>query len=191
MRNKLSSKERLRRFLRPRVGEVITGSQLQTSVGPQVTEWARRLRELRNDEGWPILSHNDDATLKPGEYKLTGNPPEGYRFSKSISSRIRAEVLERNGYTCQMCGAGAGESDPENPNRTVRLHVGHILDRSHGGSDAQSNLRALCSACNQGAKNLTTQPPPWTHLLAQLRKANVTDQRKALEWLIRKFRPST
>lgn len=189
MPRRVGSKERLRQFLRPRVGQVVTAKQLQDAVGPEVTEWARRLRELRNDEGWQILSHNDDAALKPGQYRLAAPPPspEDYRFSKPISAGLRAQVIERNGYTCQMCGAGAGDPDPHNPGRKVRLHVGHIVDRSLGGEDVLTNLRALCSTCNQGAKNITQEPPRWIWLLAQLRRASVDDQRRALEWLQQKF----
>ena len=182
-----SSKERIRQFLRSRVGQVVTARQLQKVA--KATEWARRVRELRNKEGWKILTHNDDHSLKPGEYRLATPPPAigTYSFAQSISSRVRAQVLERNGYTCQMCGIGAGEPDPQNPNRKVKLHVGHIVDKSHGGTDDPANLRVLCSACNQGAKNLVQEPPRWTWLLSQLRRASIDDQKKALEWLSRKF----
>lgn len=110
-----------------------------------------------------------------------------YEFSKPISKRLRAQVLDRNGFTCQMCGAAAGDPDPENPGRSIRLHVGHIRDRSHGGSNELTNLRALCSSCNQSAKNLAQEPPRWIWLLAQIRRASITDQKKALNWLKQKL----
>ena len=168
------------------MGETVTALQLQEAVGPNVTEWARRLRELRK-EGWRISSHNDRADLKPGEYVLEETPPDkaDYKFSHNISGRLRAQVLERNGYTCQMCGIGAG--DPMDDGRPARLHVGHIIDRDHGGKDELSNLRALCSVCNQGAKNIAQEPPSWTWLLSQLRRASIDDQRAALDWLKRKL----
>ena len=185
------SKERIRRFLRARVAKVITGAQLQKEAG-NVTEWARRVRELREDEGWQIRTHNDDSSLSPGEYRLESEPPDraDYRFKRPLSKTTRAQVLERNGYTCQMCGAGAGEPDLLNPGRRVRLHIGHIVDRSHGGRDDLTNLRALCSTCNQGARNLVQEPPSYTWLLGQLRRATVDDQHQALEWLKRKFSES-
>lgn len=183
---KVGSKERIRQFLKPRVGETVTAKQIQEAVGPEVTEWARRLRELRA-EGWPISSHNDRADLKPGEYVLEELPVQGlYKFSHNLSNRIRSQVLERNGYTCQMCGIGAGEIMEDG--RQARLHVGHIQDRDHGGSDELTNLRALCSACNQGAKNIAQEPPSWTWLLSQIRRASIGDQRAALDWLKAKFK---
>ena len=189
MSSRQGAKERIRQFLMSRVGEVVTALQLQEAVGHSITEWARRLRELREDEGWLIRSHVDDPTLKPGEYRLESSPPNigEYSFTRPISKRVRAQVLERNGYTCQMCGAGAGDPDAENPGRTVRLHMGHIVDKSHGGRDTLSNLRVLCSTCNQGARNIVQEPPSWAWLLSQLRRANVEDQRQAYEWLRRKF----
>lgn len=183
-----STKQKIKDFLLPRIGEVVTARQLRDAAAP-ATEWARRLRELRANEGWPIDSHLDDDNLRPGEYMLTGEPPPPgeYRFAKPISTRLRAQVLERNGYTCQMCGAGAGDVDENDPNRTVRLHVGHIRDRSLGGEDTLANLRALCSTCNEGAKNIVQEPPSWAWLLGQIRRARVDDQRRALSWLQKKF----
>ena len=183
----MSAKERLRQFVLSTDGRIFTSDEVAAAAG--ITSALRRLRELREDEGWPIRSHIDDRALKPGEYRLAGEPPAAsdYRVSRTISGRVRAQVLERNGYTCQMCGAGAGDPDPRVPGRTVRLHIGHIVDRDHGGSDEVTNLRALCSTCNQGARNLAQEPPSWTWLLGQLRRATVTDQRKAMEWLQDKF----
>ena len=50
-------------------GEVLTSAQLQTAIGEDRTEWARRVRELRRDEGWPIETNNDSADLRPGQYR--------------------------------------------------------------------------------------------------------------------------
>ena len=171
-------------FLRPRVGKVVTTEDIYEASGRQ-GQYGRRLRDLRQ-AGWKISSHNDRADLKPGEYVLEEKPPkhDAYRF-KGISGRLRAQVLERNGYTCQMCGIGAG--DIADDGRPARLHVGHITDRSHGGTDTLDNLRALCRACNQGAKNIAQEPPTWTWLLSQIRRASGNDQRKALAWLKAKF----
>jgi len=185
---KRGSKERIRRFLLRNIGKIVSSIELRDAAGSGVSEWARRVRELREDEKWPILTHNDRADLKPGQYVLTGLPPEktGVSFSRPISARIRAEVLDRNGFTCQMCGLTPGDIDPAT-GRKVRLHIGHIKDKSLGGLDELSNLRALCSTCNQGAKNITSEKPTWIWLLAQIRRAGQDDQRAAFDWLQKKF----
>jgi len=184
---KVGSKEKIRQYLLSRIGQVVTARDIQEVV-PDVTEWARRLRELREDEGWPIVSHNDASELKPGQYILTGPPPAGgnLRIGRNISARLRAEVLDRNGFTCQMCGLTPGNVDPET-GRMVRLHIGHIVDKSLGGKEELSNLRALCSTCNQGAKNITSTKPPGIWLLSQIRRAGIDEQRAAYEWLRKKF----
>ena len=186
MPRKPSSKQQILDLFLNNLGRVLESKEIQDAAAGAV-EWARRVRELRNEGGYQILTHNDRSDLKPNQYLLetTTRKPA---FKRGVSARTRAWVLERNGFTCQMCGAGAGEPDQNNPGRMVRLHIGHIVDQSHGGSDEPSNLRALCSTCNQGAKNLAQEPPSWTWLLGQLRRASGEDQRKALEWLQNKFR---
>lgn len=185
---KTGSKERIRQFLLANIGQVVTSHQIQDAVGPGVSEWARRLRELRDEEGWPILSHNDRADLKPGQYILKEPPPEKADkfFARGISTKLRAEVLDRNGFTCQMCGLTPGDIDPAT-GRKVRLHIGHIKDKSFGGKDELSNLRALCSTCNQGAKNITAEKPTEIWLLSQVRRAGQDEQQAVFGWLKKKF----
>ena len=108
-------------------------------------------------------------------------------FERTISKETRAFVLGRNGFTCQMCAAVAGEPHPYDPARTARLHIGHIIDKSQGGSDDSSNLRALRSICNEGASNLTLERPSPEKLLIQTRRTRSGDQLELLEWLIKKF----
>lgn len=184
---KIGSKERIRQFLRTHLGEVLTSIQLRDAAGTGVSEWARRVRELREDEGWKILTHNDRSDLKPGEYLLEELPPEvSVKFARNISAKLRAEVFDRNGFTCQMCGLTPGDNDPYT-GRKVRLHVGHIVDKNLGGKDELSNLRTLCSTCNQGAKNITTEKPTAIWLLSQVRRAGIQEQKAVFEWLSRKF----
>jgi 5-methylcytosine-specific restriction endonuclease McrA len=69
----------------------------------------------------------------------------------------------------------------------VRLHIGHIKDKSLGGLDELSNLRALCSTCNQGAKNITSEKPTGIWLLSQIIRAGQDEQKAVLDWLRKKF----
>lgn len=186
---KPGSKHRIRQFLVAHIGEVVTSIQLRDAAGRGVSEWARRVRELRDEEGWPILTHHDSTDLKVGQYILTGSPPEkhGVEFTRGISTRLRAAALDRNGFTCQMCGLTPGDIDPYT-GRKVRLHVGHIVDKIHGGKDELSNLRTLCSTCNQGAKNVTIEKPSKIWLLSQVRRAGQDEQLAVYEWLQKKFK---
>lgn len=184
---KLGSKEKIRQYLLANIGRVLSSAELQEASGG-VAEWARRTRELRDQEGWLILTHNDSAELKPGQYLLERAPTvrKDVSFDRAISAKLRAEVLDRNGFTCQMCGLTPGDIDPTTK-RKVRLHIGHIKDKSLGGKDELSNLRTLCSTCNQGAKNITTEKPTGLWLLSQIRRAGQDEQRAVFEWLRKKF----
>lgn len=181
---KLGSRAKLRKYFLDHVGEVLESDTLRDVAG--VSEWARRVRELRNEEGYQILTHNDRSDLKPGQYLLIDPKPQP-AFARELSKETRAYVLDRNGFTCQMCGAVAGEPHPFDPSRKTRLHIGHIVDKSMGGTDDPSNLRALCSVCNEGAANLTLDRPSHEKLLIQIRRATGADQLKVLEWLMKKF----
>jgi 5-methylcytosine-specific restriction endonuclease McrA len=149
-------------------------------------EYTRRVRNLRQRFGYQILTHHDRRDLKTREY-LMETDVRIPAFEGTISAETRSWVLERNGYTCQMCGLGAGDPNPITPARKTRLTLGHIVDKSKGGDDTPSNLRAVCFACNQGLQNTSPPKPDRLHLMGQLRRATVDDQLHALEWLQKKF----
>lgn len=50
-------------------------------------------------------------------------------------SQLRAAILVRDGFRCQLCGDPAREVD-------------HIAPRAHGGGDHPGNLRSLCRPCH-------------------------------------------
>ena len=184
----LGARDKLRKYFLDHLGEVLDSDTLRELAG--ISEWARRVRELRNEEGYQILTHHDRSDLKPGQYVLE-NPKPQPAFAREISKETRAYVLDRNGFTCQMCGAVAGEPHPYDPTRKTRLHIGHIIDKSMGGTDDPANLRAICSVCNEGASNLTLDRPSYEKLLIQIRRTTGADQIRALEWLVKKFPEQT
>ena len=108
-------------------------------------------------------------------------------FERNISKEARAFVLDRNGFTCQMCGAVAGEPHPDGSGRKTRLHIGHIIDKSKGGTDDYTNLKALCSVCNEGLSNISPMRPDLKKLLIEIRRAKKEDQLAVLDWLKQKF----
>lgn len=178
------SRAKLRDFFQKNVGKILSSDTLRNVAG--TSEWGRRVRELRNEEGMNIVTHNDRSDLKPGQYLLVSLKPLP-AFERDISKETRAFVLDRNGYTCQMCGAAAGEPHPYDTGRKTRLHIGHIIDKTMGGPDEPGNLRAICSVCNEGASNLTLNRPEAIKLVAQVRRAPRKDQLDILNWLIQKF----
>ena len=182
------SRTKLREYFVTNVDKILDSDTLREVAG--TSEWGRRVRELRNEEGMNIVTHNDRSDLKPGQYLLVDLKPLP-AFERGISKETRAFVLDRNGFTCQMCGAAAGEPHPYDKGRKTRLHIGHIIDKSMGGTDEPSNMRAICSVCNEGASNLTLNRPESIKLIAQVRRAPSKDQIDVLKWLIKKYSKQT
>jgi len=61
------------------------------------------------------------------------------RLDPEAYADLRQQVLRRDAWRCQSCGA---RSD---------LEVHHQDFRSHGGSDSELNLITLCDACHRQA----------------------------------------
>lgn len=180
----MGARDRLRSFFEDNVGKVVNTHQLREVA--KISEYARRIRELRDEEGMQILSHVDRHELKPGEYILL-SLKRVPTLERGMSPQLRNEILERNGYTCQLCGAGPGDIDPFNPNRKVRLHIDHIIPISQGGTDNKGNLRVLCSACNQGRSNIQAPTETAKNILARMRKASRSVQREVYKAVKRTF----
>lgn len=180
----MGSKDRLRTFFEENVGKVLNTQTLRKVAG--VSEYARRIRELRDEEGMQIRSHIDRHDLKPGEYVLE-NLKRIPKLGRGMSPQLRNEILERNGFTCQLCGSGPGDSDPFNPSRKIRLHIDHVVPLSQGGSNDKENLRVLCSACNQGRANVQTLSETARNIVARIRRLPRAAQREVYEVLKKTF----
>lgn len=102
-RRKGSASDRIAAFLEACVGKVVTREQIDYVA--KIAEGGRRIRELRDESGWPINSHIDEAGLEPGEYRLTSVDPEDRRdpMQRLYPERVRQEVFERDEYTCRAC----------------------------------------------------------------------------------------
>ena len=181
---KQGARPKIRAFFEANVGKVVTTKQISDVAG--IHDYQRRIRELRDEEGMQIRSHVDLVTLKPGEYILE-TMDRMPAIERTISPQLRAEILERNGFTCQQCGSAAGDPDIYNPGRKVRLHVDHIIPISQGGTDNRDNLRALCSNCNQGKHNIQAPSETALNILARIRKLPRSGQREIYDTLKRSF----
>ncbi|MCM3500926.1 HNH endonuclease [Microbacterium sp. P26] len=62
-----------------------------------------------------------------------------------LTSRLRADILRRDGYRCRMCGRAADHG--------ITLHVDHIIPISRNGRSIPENLQTLCQDCNLGKSN--------------------------------------
>ena len=62
-----------------------------------------------------------------------------------ISGTTRQNVLMRDNYTCQICGATVKDG--------AKLEIDHIIPYSKGGTNDESNLQVLCQQCNREKHN--------------------------------------
>ena len=58
------------------------------------------------------------------------------RLDTIAYEKLRQEVLRRDGWRCQSCGAMSN------------LEVHHQQFRSHSGEDSEQNLVTLCNSCH-------------------------------------------
>ena len=68
-----------------------------------------------------------------------GPKPVGLQLEPVAYESLRQQVLRRDGWRCQSCGA------------MVNLEVHHKQFRSHSGDDSEQNLITLCSPCHASA----------------------------------------
>jgi hypothetical protein len=107
----------------------------------RINEWPRRMRELE-EAGWSIVSSVDDSSLPPGSYRLES--PEQGPPRERHAIKQRHEILKRDDWTCQSCGAS--------PRITAgtRLQIHHRRHVKHGGQNEDANLVTLCTECHLG-----------------------------------------
>lgn len=59
----------------------------------------------------------------------------------SVRPGLRFQIMQRDAFKCQLCGATAQDA---------RLEVDHKFPRARGGKDIPANLWTLCLPCNRG-----------------------------------------
>ena len=98
-----SAKSRIEAFFTATVGQVVSRAARlrRQDQGGEPTS-----RELRDEDGWPINSHIDEAALTPGEYRLLSVAPDDRRdpAQRLYPETLRHQVFARDRFTCQACG---------------------------------------------------------------------------------------
>ena len=126
------------------------------------TRYLKRKNSIRKDRFSPTMTSKINSHLKEINFiksilpitsiiletatfdaHLLKNPlVSGIGYQQGINfgfANTKAYVLNRDSYTCQYCKGKKKDS---------RLHVHHIMYRSNGGSDDESNLITLCRTCH-------------------------------------------
>lgn len=141
-KKKVSVTEKLIEYFRKNVGQEISGEELKY-LAKDKKEWARRVRELRTEQGWPIVTKNsgrDDLAI--GVYVLEEDR-QAYEHDRSIPDPIRVAVLQRDGFRCIECGWHRGMLSPDDPRKMLELH--HRQHHKDKGENTIDNLLTLCN----------------------------------------------
>lgn len=141
-----SAQSKILDFFRCNVGKEVTGEELRY-VANGSTEWARRVRELRTEQGWPILTRVTGMPELPiGVYLLEADKQAAVH-DRSIPDPVKVRALERDGFACRSCGWSRATSDASDRYRTqIELH--HIQHHVDGGENTADNLVSLCNVCH-------------------------------------------
>lgn len=143
-RERASIRDRILRYLRANAGQPVTGEELRY-VGGDKTEWARRVRELRTELGWPIMTKSTGRPDLPvGMYVLEADR-QSPEHDRRIPDEVRRDVLRRDNYRCSECGWSYEEWSPADP-RHLELH--HRVAHVRGGGNTEDNLTTLCVPCH-------------------------------------------
>lgn len=184
---RIGMRVRLALWLRDVVGEgnTFTRAQLREAF-PESAQVDRRLRDLRGD-GWEIESKLTLVNLNQHEFLFVraGEPvwdpaTRAARVARRTpSSRVRREVLERDGHACVRCGSQAG---------VVPLEVAHVVPLSRGGTANTDNLITLCPNCHVAAdrdSRSSSEEEVWS----RMQKLSPGEQSRLLAWMALDRRP--
>lgn len=144
-RSKLSTKAKILTYLRKNVGRPVTGEELRYLANDS-KEWARRTRELRTEEGWPIATRNSGRPeLEVGAYLLEEDR-QAEVHDRKIPDPVRVAVLERDHHACRNCSWSHARKTANDPRTFLELH--HIEHHADGGENTLDNLITLCNVCH-------------------------------------------
>lgn len=142
-----SVRDKILKFMRANIGKGVTGEELRYVAGNK-TEWARRVRELRTEFGWPVATKSTGRPdLAVGVYVLQADR-QSFEHDRHIPDDVRREVLRRDGYKCTQCSWSHREWNPSDP-RHLELH--HVEHHAKGGPNVKDNLKTLCIVCHDKA----------------------------------------
>ncbi|ODQ98280.1 hypothetical protein BHQ21_25965 [Mycobacterium sherrisii] len=150
-----SGRARVMAFLGACVGEVVSRDDIDYVA--RIREGSRRVRELRDEDGWPIASHIDDPGLQSGQYRLISDDPADHRDPRQrlYPEDLRARVFERDRFTCQHCGRNRAKAEAAGDTRFYleihhRTAVAEQLDALPAEQlNDERNLITYCHACHR------------------------------------------
>ncbi|MGB3025830.1 HNH endonuclease [Paradevosia shaoguanensis] len=143
-KTKLSVQDKILRYLRQNAGKPVLGEELRY-LAKDRSEWARRVRELRTEEGWPIASRQSGRPDLPVGVYVLERDQQAAVHDRKIPDPVRVQVLTRDHHSCRFpeCGWRREMAAPDDPRRYLELH--HIIRHMDKGKNVPENLITLCN----------------------------------------------
>lgn len=143
-RKSIGTREKILEYLRANVGKEVMADELRYVAGNR-SEWARRVRELRTEQGWPVSTKmSGRPDLPMGTYMLEADR-QSPAHDRTIPDSVRSAVLMRDGYACTRCKWKHALWNPSDP-RHLEPH--HVRPHAEGGFNTADNLKTLCTVCH-------------------------------------------
>lgn len=141
-RKNIGVKAKLLEYMRANVGSPVSIEELRYLAGDK-SEWARRMRELRTEDGWPIFTRMQGrADLPVGTYVLDKDE-QAPEHDRRIPDDVRVDVLTRDGFACRVCGWTRDQLRPDDPRKFLELH--HLTSHADKGENSVDNLITICN----------------------------------------------
>ncbi|MCZ2849132.1 HNH endonuclease [Modestobacter sp. VKM Ac-2978] len=136
-------------------------SQVELDYVSRGRDSGLRVRELRDDEGFPIESSADAPDLATGEFRLVSSAQEDRHDPRQrlFDERVRQQVFQRDNFTCWRCRRNKQIAGREGDARFhLELHHleagGESLDRLPVEQlNDRAQLATYCRACHRQAAN--------------------------------------
>ena len=135
-------KAKILQYMRQNVGRPVTIEELRYLAGNK-NEWARRIRELRTEEGWPIFTRMQGRSDLPMGTYVLDEDKQAEAHDRLIPDDVRVKVLTRDGFACTACGWTQAQMQPGDPRKFLELH--HLIAHNDKGANTFENLRTLCN----------------------------------------------
>lgn len=140
-----STRDKILNYLMENVGQVVTTEELAYVAGGK-KEFARRVRELRTEEGYAVATKiTGRPDLRVGEYILLSMDRVAVPHDRKIPIDVQRIVYARDSNKCRACGWTVERYSPTDP-RILELH--HMEEHVAHGPNTAENLIVLCSRCH-------------------------------------------
>jgi hypothetical protein len=131
-KKKTAAKDKVLDYLLANVGHEVSGEELRY-VANGKSEWARRVRELRTQEGWRITTKTTGRPSLPIGIYVLESAIQAERQDRAIPDPVRYAVMDRDSYCCQDCRWDSRTDWSSSAPRHLELH--HRKPHVEGGRE--------------------------------------------------------